>query len=594
MEYNPHEVDQIDVTICPYDNNHQFEKNLNGFYEHIKKCKDEFNPHVSSRVKICPFSENHIFKNETLFNYHVPRCPMHTSRTEYYNNQSGIQSNKIDYLICAFNSNHWITPEAFDQHIKTCPHRRNKQDNIRGIKEIQQRAQHTTPKVSRNRCNGILSPQVLSESKPTQRVCLSTESNSFNTSYKAARCIILHYAGSSFSVLKAEVFGRSLPEHELYIERLTYANYEEWPGLRQIEEERNYQDYMVATLHKDTEDFGSSSLYDKILEYMNKRLVKTFRIGTCSQDAGSDDRIYFIVHKDEPGFGNHIYNADLGVFCFRHSVLYGRQSRFIEIQMHLEQTQENLRSVREELRQTLPITNDLEAAKRRIAELLEEKRKLKEEYLASFEQVQSDFKDRITNSKKCMLEAAQFYEQNIKKLQENYDCKQNENYKKIKELESQLIDSRNQQEIGLQDELSKLNDLQESYDREKQRNSGLQKQLHEKIEQNNNLAEELTAYKNRLNHLTNAEELEQIMHKKESEIRSRLIEDMRDGQMCRMCLQNKKNTVFIPCGHLLYCNVCANGLGIELKKNLVRSKKYHHCECCGAIVEKVIQAFAYC
>lgn len=594
MEYNPYEVDHIDISTCPYNNNHRFEGDITKFTAHIARCKDAKNPHVQSRVRKCAFSVNHIFTDEASYKYHIPRCPNHENRSNYLPAKFGEAPRMIEYLKCSFNSNHWVLPEAIENHHQTCPNRQNKRDHRREIAEIQLKGLDNTPIGFRNRCHGHLATEELVESQPTQRVRLSTEFDSYTIGYRADRNIMLHYCNSSFSVLKAEVQGRSLPERHLYIDRLTYANYVEWPGLQQIEERRNYGDFMVATLHKDKEDKSSSTFYDMFIENMSKRTVRTFKIATCSQAAGSEDLIFFIVHKEEPGFGNHIYNADLGVFCFGHSVLYSRPNRITEIQRNLEETRESLRNAREELNKIPFITQSLDAANLRIIELEDQKGKLEEEYLNSFEKVQVEFKGKITKAKSYMIETAQFYEKRIKKEQEENDWKERDIHRKIRNLEAELADSRSKQEINVQEALSKVNDLQESYDREKFRNSGLEKQLHEKIEQNNQLSIELDTYRNRSIHLENNEELQEIIRKRELEVREKLIEEMRDNETCRMCLQEKKNTVFIPCGHLLYCNCCLDGLGIPLNKNLSRSRKSHRCECCANLVEKVIHAFAYC
>ena len=56
-------------------------------------------------------------------------------------------------------------------------------------------------------------------------------------------------------------------------------------------------------------------------------------------------------------------------------------------------------------------------------------------------------------------------------------------------------------------------------------------------------------------------EKERALAKKEKEIKT-----VQESQLCAICMDNKKNTVFYPCGHLCCCENCWE----ELKRSTKR------------------------
>ncbi|ELP87739.1 inhibitor of apoptosis 1, diap1, putative [Entamoeba invadens IP1] len=50
-----------------------------------------------------------------------------------------------------------------------------------------------------------------------------------------------------------------------------------------------------------------------------------------------------------------------------------------------------------------------------------------------------------------------------------------------------------------------------------------------------------------------------------------------DSKVCRICLENQKNTVFIPCGHICSCSECAS--------------KLDKCPICRAPITSIVKTF---
>lgn len=599
MEFNPSEIDEIDTSTCPYNANHRFDPSK--FTPHITSCKDAMRLRDSSKVKRCPHSVLHVFMDEAAYRYHLPRCAFDSRRLKFYPVKFGEPARMIEYLKCPFNPHHLVLPEAMENHVENCPNKRKKRDPLRELSEIEERAMDTTPVGYRNRCHGHLATSELREAQPTQRVKMSNGADSYSIGYQRARSITLHYTSNSFTVLKAEIPDRTLPESDLYLDRLTFANYLEWPGLKQIHDDRMYGEYIVATLHKDPLDETSCKMYDKFINFLSRNNERPLKIATSTQAAGSDNVIYMVVYKDEQGFGNHIYEADLGVFCFPHSVLYNRANKLDEAHAILEETRENLRRMTEEARRVPLIESEKELIKQRMIQLEREKIDQEIAFRDQYERAKQEFQRRGCELQKCLREASEEYSSQLKKEQDEYDRKTHDIKRAIHQLQSELHSSQQQHEI----EMLKAEDTTklyiEAYQSEQQRVISLQRELLDEKQKNAALINRLESVRDRPSTVVNEPNIQEmrskieaeLKEKIEAEVREKMMYDFQEKEMCSMCMQEKKNTVFVPCGHMLYCNLCANEIGIPMNKKLRRHKDDHECEICKVKVKKAVQAFAF-
>ena len=75
--------------------------------------------------------------------------------------------------------------------------------------------------------------------------------------------------------------------------------------------------------------------------------------------------------------------------------------------------------------------------------------------------------------------------------------------------------------------------------------------------------------------------------------KERFVNEMQEREMCIICCSEKKNIVFLPCGHFAYCNICLNTLNIEPNKKIPKSHPHSKCSVCDNYVEKACRAFPY-
>jgi hypothetical protein len=599
MEYNPSEIDDIDTSTCPYNPNHRFDPDK--FSPHIVRCQDANRLKDSIRVKRCPHNDLHVFMDEAAYRYHLPRCASDYRRPKSYPANFGEAARKIEYLKCPFNPNHRVLPEAMANHIENCPNKHKKRDPKRELSEIEERAVDITPIGYRNRCHGHLATSELRESQPTQRVKMSNGADSYSIGYQRARSITIHYSTNSFDVLKAELPDRSLPESDLYLDRLTFANYLEWPGLKQIHDNRMYGEYLVATLHKDDLDETSCKMYDKFVTYLSRNIERTLKIATCTQAAGSDNVMYMVVYKDEQGFGNHIYQADLGVFCFPHSVLYNRPNKLDELNGILGETRENLRKMTEEASRVSLIESEKELIKGRMIQLEREKIDQEIAFRDQYEMAKQEFQRRGVELQRCLKEASEHYSAQLKKEQDEYDRKAHDINIAINQLQSDFQSAQQQHENEMIKAEETTNMYIEAYQSEQQHVKSLERELLDERHKNAALMNRLESVRDRPSNVVNQVSIQEIRTKVEAEmkerieaeVREKMMYDLQEKELCSFCMQEKKNTVFVPCGHMLYCNLCANEMGIPMNKKLRRHNDDHECEICKVKVKKAVQAFAF-
>jgi hypothetical protein len=482
------------------------------------------------------------------------------------------------------NLNHQVLPDFMKPHKDKCPNTTRKIDQNIDISENQRRALDKTIKGFRNRLHGHFDISEHFEPQPTKHIKMSEGSDLYSTEYRNSRTIILHHVVESFTVLKEETGTGSLEETEFYLNRPTRANYAEWPGLKEIHDKNEYRKYLVATLHKNTEDRRSSELFDYFIDHLRDNPSK-LKILPCTQAAGSDNLIYMVVYKDEPGFGACICRAELGLFRFSHSMLYKRQNK-------LEEIKESLRVITHEAQKVAIIQSELERTKSRLSDLEEEKRNQEMAFINQYEHSKKEFQSRELEMKKCI----QDMQLQFKKYKDEQYSLTREFNSKIQQLQSELLSSRNKSQ-------TEIEIYKERYQSEQQRVQSLERRLQDtktkEYKKEQGIRREIEAEcKDNIQQIKM--KFEADMKEKENEIRRDYEEriknieaEMMEKDMCIICKQNKKNTAFIPCGHLVNCNVCIQNCDIPINKKLRKVNINLSCDKCSRKVDKVVEAYAY-
>ena len=58
--------------------------------------------------------------------------------------------------------------------------------------------------------------------------------------------------------------------------------------------------------------------------------------------------------------------------------------------------------------------------------------------------------------------------------------------------------------------------------------------------------------------------------------------------LCNLCNRNTKNTIFLPCGHLVYCNLCIDTLKIKIGEKLTIKHPFSICSKCKHYIRKFL------
>ncbi|CAG9324694.1 unnamed protein product [Blepharisma stoltei] len=65
----------------------------------------------------------------------------------------------------------------------------------------------------------------------------------------------------------------------------------------------------------------------------------------------------------------------------------------------------------------------------------------------------------------------------------------------------------------------------------------------------------------------------------------------KENEMCLICSHEVRNIIFIPCGHILYCNMCTENIGLPLSHKIRPTHPLSKCGRCQETIKKVY--FAY-
>jgi hypothetical protein len=282
-------------------------------------------------------------------------------------------------------------------------------------------------------------------------------------------------------------------------------------------------------------------------------------------------------------------------------VLYNRPNKLDELNGILGETRENLRKMTEEASRVSLIESEKELIKGRMIQLEREKIDQEIAFRDQYEMAKQEFQRRGVELQRCLKEASEHYSAQLKKEQDEYDRKAHDINRAINQLQSDFQSAQQQHENEMIKAEETTNMYIEAYQSEQQHVKSLERELLDERHKNAALMNRLESVRDRPSNVVNQVSIQEIRTKVEAEmkerieaeVREKMMYDLQEKELCSFCMQEKKNTVFVPCGHMLYCNLCANEMGIPMNKKLRRHNDDHECEICKVKVKKAVQAFAF-
>jgi len=535
------EIDSYDYTTCPYNPSHRL-VSQDKFISHIASCKDKQFPKVAATIQNCPYNSLHIFTDPQKLKYHTPRCREFPGRkTHYYwdpaqhcltTNTWGTQRLEYEMVKCPMNPNHLIYKQAgqvaLDLHISECP-------NSKHPWQPSNAAHLKTPR------------------KPTD----------------TSKPLILCYLTKRFQfLLRAE---SNFHLKEIWIDRFTFLDVEEWPGLRRRDSNR-LKEFYIGKLFPTADSEGFLNIFKQ-----PRRNMPSTKIAVCTQEAGVYNRVYLMVHKTEDrGLGSIVEETDLGLFCFPHSMLYGLPDTSAQIKAKNEELTEACKALKVNNEY---LNKQLEEAFKNINTLKLEKSQV----LTQLDQTKAEKEAAAEKSKLEILNLKKQTRELIKQMSKEVN-------QKINSLKTEL-------EKEKQDKRTVINNYQADMQKFKSQSTKASSQKEVKISQ---LKSELQEKDKKIELLEETlaekeEELEEVSQNTEltKKIRDNLEKEYQEKEMCTMCLVEKKDTLFIPCGHLLYCNLCLSELKLPINRKVSKNNPHSRCGACDREVTKVVKAFPY-
>lgn len=584
-EFCANEIEKVDFTRCPFEKTHPIHKETQ-FLPHITKCKER--ARVAHILSCCRYSPAHFFIDSKALNYHEPRCEFHPRRKQI-NSGFGLGMATVT-LKCRFNSLHLIlnTGDLAD-HEAYCPNRNAPvEDPALRLKRIREQATDNTPTGILNRNHGFAPADKNVYSMPTKVLKLREETYGASP-YVQDQKLMIHLSSFTFSVVKNEV--KQVPEMHIYIDNFTHADKEHYPGLRELEESRTHHTFLVAYLYEDTSDPTSQNMFKRLCTTLTMQQAghPVASIGMCNSCAGSENAVYLIVHRSETsGFGGRIEKSEIGLFCIPSTFLYGRVDSRQQLKDQLLNVEMDLASLQKLHTELLQRSVEYQAEANRLNHLATSQEK---QYWAALIQKEEEFNSKIERYKSDTSQMLLAYKDTARQTVENCEAK----------LKSALVelDRVRQEKLTIQHNAqSEMNDKQ----RLTERVADLEKIAKAKDKQltkaNLTIKQKTEDYSTSLRRLTErnqkySTEIESIRRLAETSSTPSACHQ-EEQVLCNFCMEKNKNTVFVPCGHLIYCSVCIEQhFRFRINAKLPENDPNRTCPMCKDEIQRINLCYAY-
>lgn len=577
---NKFEIDRYDYTVCPFNNSHRF--SAEQYQYHILRCKDKHFPHLVNSVQQCPHNTSHYYSNPFILSYHIPRCPDYPGRLKYTSATFGSAPKEIEYVSCPYNPLHGIRAgemSSFKQHIEDCPNK----DNKIGHNTLPQPSLDKSISGQLNYKHGLISSEDISINLATVPVTKSRSNK-----------LLIHYNDKSFSVYKSDI-NSGIEENDIWAGHITFADAREWPGLKLIEDTRSHSHYHVGNLFPDKSSGQSEVRFKSFVNMITVSKNNSFCIAVSAQAASDKNRAIFIAHRsEETGFGVCLPgNVELGVFYLPHSMLYNNESilktqqiKLREKDSEIQDLQQRFQKLEKEKERIIEDWNTLKIEFEQIKSKEREAYSIYEAKLAEYEREKENLRTEVYFTLEAMKRDSE-----MEKIELNNQLEKVTNEKNSLQLnffsETQNL---KMAEKNNQERMNKMTiDLKAEYDKvckELKEAQGLNRALRE---HNASLEQKLAEQRNWLV----GSDSKRLIDEAVSDVRERISVEQQEKENCAICYLEKKNVVFMPCGHFVYCIACVKTLGIDVGKTIPKTSQHSRCSVCECLIAKALKAYPY-
>jgi Zinc finger, C3HC4 type (RING finger)/U11-48K-like CHHC zinc finger len=579
---NKLEIDRFDYTVCPFNSSHRFSAEQYKF--HVLRCKDRNFPNVSNSVQKCPHNSSHLYTQASLYEYHVPRCLDYQGREKYILGNFGEAPTEIQYKDCPYNRLHGIKQGenyAYQVHIENCPNK------ISGPVDLSM----PTPSLDKtysgqlNYSHGLISTNDVSLTFSTPVYDHKPINNQ----------VTIHFCSKPITVYKENI-GAGLEDNDIWICHITHADAREWPGLKFIEDNRSQKHYLTAVLHPDQSQLNLQR-YNSFVKMLTISDKNSCAISVSYQNTSDKNLAIFIIHKsEETGFGNVIENSELGVFCIPHSMLYNKPSIISSLQNSLSEKES-------EINEILNNYNKLLADRDRIVENWNSIKIELENFKIKAKEIKDNCDLRILNKEKEVSDIKNSAFLLINEVKDSFEAEKASLNQKIERIErekesssmnfqSDLQNVKTTAKFSLEKITQKNYELIKEVERAKKDVMTMAKQINEKDNEIHKLKDNIQRLEEQKSMFLSKDNkiiLEEAIKMEKEKISSM----QQEKEYCTICFADKKNTIFIPCGHLAYCIGCLSSIKIEIGKKISVHSPYSACPICEKTVQKVQKAYAY-
>jgi hypothetical protein len=591
------EIDKIDYTRCPFEPTHSIHKETQ-YLPHITKCKER--ARVASSLVRCRHYNTHMFTSQARLDYHEPRCEFHIDRKRAAS-EFGSVAVKREIIKCRFNPQHHILDDidAIRQHEDTCPNKGNPvEDPELRLRRIREQATDMTPTGVLNRNHGFAPADRNVYLAPTKHAKLSEESYELRHTL-AQQKITIHLSSFAFSAVKLEL--KPVLETHIYIDNFTFADKDHYPGFRELEESRTHQSYLAAYLWEDSSDPTSVQIYKRLVVTLTSQVPghPQSSIAVCNQCAGSENIVWLIVHKSETsGFGGRIDKSELGLFCIPSTFLYGRMDTRQQLQSTLTQVEFELAAVQKLYSELLLRSSDETSQLMRLRTEIN----LKEnEFFARLSAKETEFNDKIEKYKKNTSQVLQAYKQTAQQDTDNNEAK-------LRQALAELERSRQEKATILHNAQSEMTEKQRLTERVSELEALCKAKDKSITKLNQTIKQKTKEYSTSISRMTDSHikfSVDLEAAKRSAELaRAQSAETVRttaaqerhldDRELCMFCMEKAKNTMYVPCGHLMYCSDCLEQhLNLKINARIPENDPNKQCHICKEAIQRVNFCYAY-
>lgn len=311
------------------------------------------------------------------------------------------------------------------------------------------------------------------------------------------------------------------------------------------------------------------------------------------------------MHRSEDsGFGACLRESEIGLFCLPATLMYGKSDTLMELQSHLnlklaseKKLEQDLFRSQEQIAKICQERNDLQIQVNSLK--FEFENRWKTEFQTKIEEKEREVFDLRIKTEALIMNLKTDYDSQLQRFAEDLDRERREKEANRMNYESDLQNVKNQQKRNKEALLEHTDKVRKEIEDKNARLAYMQRQLDEKVTQEKELFEEnqrlvrQTFDMQKMVEDQQGADVQLWLEEQRMVERENIEREYQDRELCIICMSEKKNTVFVPCGHLMYCNICLNNMNLPIGKKIPKNHQQSKCSCCDARVKIIHRAYPY-